>query len=340
MTADGISGAGAVTDPKPDATAPAANPPPKPDSPGAVAQPADAPAPANDAVKKPDGAKVAPAPAKPDDAGDGDPSVDVPASHPVYYEKVDIVDDDPPRLDFIKPLTAQPPPLAVRALRRQIEDVCRLVRILFQDDKTRLDKFFRQLHLTADSGLRGQTSSVEIGLDNLQDVKDSIADAYTVVRGKLWWSNVTLLALSVLYCGIGTAVFRYNLGQWPWLATAGWQTLVVAALLIPVGTMAGLFIEFIFRVNDDIPYEQLRAINPGRWKPFQRALNTTIVALIFAAILAADIIKVGVSNVLLNEFVSGKPFLSLVIGFVTGFAFPYVRDLVQQVRPVSRDAAR
>ncbi len=330
-----------MTDPKPEVLAPAANEPPKPANSGAGAQPADAPAPANDAAKKPDDGKNAQAPKKPGDGvDDGDPSVDVPASHPVYYEKVEIVDDDPPRLDFIRPLTAQPPPLAVRALRRQIEDVSRLVRILFQDDKTRLDKFFRQLHVTADSGLRGPTSSVEIGLDNLQDVKDSIADAYTIVRGKLWWSNVILLIGAILYCAIGTGLFRYNVSQWPWQTTGGWQTLVVAALLIPVGTMAGLFIEFIFRVNDDIPYEQLRAINPGRWKPFQRALNTTTVALIFAAILAADIIKVGVSNVLLNEFVSGKPFLSLVIGFVTGFAFPYVRDLVQQVRPVSRDSAR
>jgi len=30
--------------------------------------------------------------------------------------------------------------------------------------------------------------------------------------------------------------------------------------------------------------------------------------------------------------------LSLAIGFVTGFAFPYVRDLVQQFRPIRRDA--
>ena len=103
-----------------------------------------------------------------------------------------------------------------------------------------------------------------------------------------------------------------------------------------MGALAGLFTEFLFRVNDDIPYEQLRAINPGRWKPFERALNTMFIAGIFAGIPAADIIKVGVSNLLLNDFVS-KPYLLLVIGFVTGFAFPYVRDLVQRVRPVSRD---
>ena len=73
-----------------------------------------------------------------------------------------------------------------------------------------------------------------------------------------------------------------------------WQSLLLAVFLIPVGALAGLFVEFIFRVNDDIPYEQLRAINPGRWKPFERALNTVIVAFILAGILAADVIKVGV----------------------------------------------
>jgi hypothetical protein len=107
----------------------------------------------------------------------------------------------------------------------------------------------------------------------------------------------------------------------------------------PVGVLIGLFVEFIFRVSDDVPYDQLRAINPGRWKPFQRAFNTVLVAYIFAAILAVGAFQVGVASVLLNDFIDKKPELSLAIGFVTGFAFPFVRDLVQQFRPTRRDGA-
>jgi len=260
---------------------------------------------------------------------------DDPASHPVYYEAVSVADDDPSRLKFRRPPTAEAPPPAVRAMRRQVEDVSRLVRILFQDDEARRKQFVGQLKEAAESGLVGPNSNVEIGLENLQDVKDGIADAYTAIRSKLWRANLVLLGSAIACCGIASAAFLFLGAQSLWLATSGWPMYIAIGLMIFLGTMAGLFLEFIFRVNDDIPYDQLRAINPGRWKPLHRAMNTTIVAAIFAAILAAKIFQVGVGSVLLNDFVT-KSWLAVVIGFVTGFAFPYVRDLVQQVRPVSR----
>ena len=111
---------------------------------------------------------------------------------------------------------------------------------------------------------------------NLQDARESIADAYVVVRGKLWWWNVGLLGGAIAYCGFGTAALKLWGHTWLWAAATGWQAWVVVALLMPLGAMVGLFIEFV-SVDGDIPYEQLRAIDSdGRWKPFQRALNTTI----------------------------------------------------------------
>ena len=86
-------------------------------------------------------------------------------------------------------------------------------------------------------------------------------------------------------------------------------------------------------------------INPGRWKPFQRASNTIVVAYTLAAIIGLGVIDVGVGGVNLSEFIRPKdgqpikPELSFFIGFVTGFAFPYVRDLMQQVRPGKHDGA-
>ena len=146
----------------------------------------------------------------------------------------------------------------------------------------------------------------------------------------------------MVICLSGGAAVDYAAHSGAWVTPPkpgefNWVTLAMAAFWIPVGVAIGLFLEFIFRVADDIPYEQLRSINPGRWKPLQRFFNTVMVAYTFAAILALDAFQVGVANVLLNEFVDKKPFLSLAIGFVTGIAFPYVRDLVQQFRPVRRD---
>jgi hypothetical protein len=269
------------------------------------------------------------------DPGDDDAGL----ANVIYYSDVKWMEQEPPHLDFIRSKGAVTPPTGMRALRRQIEDVARLVRILFQDDAERRTKLFSLLHATAYSGLCGPNASIEIGLDNLQDVKNTIEDFYPAVRGKLWTWNLVLLAAISLVCAIAAAVERYMSEGWPWALTTVslGQAWLMAAFLIPLGTMLGLFAEFIFRVNDDIPYEQLRTINPGRWKPFQRALNTTIIAFIFAGILGGDLIKVGISSVLLNDFVKDKPWYSLTIGFVTGFAFPYVRDLVQQVRPQRRD---
>jgi hypothetical protein len=265
------------------------------------------------------------------------------AAHPPYYSEIKLeLDANPPRLEFVRAPTSPPPPADVRALRRQIEDVGRLVRILFADDRRRLEEFFKQLQLTADSGLRGTNSSVEAGLDNLQDVKNSIADAFPAVRGKIWWWNCGLLVAIVAICAAASVALYYTKGIWfPDLdeSESMWPALQLAPFLIPLGVMIGLFTEFLFRVNDDIPYEQLRAINPGRWKPIQRLFNTIIVACIFAGVLGIGAVQVGIANVLLNDFIDKKPFLSLVIGFVTGFSFPYVRDLLQQFRPVRRDAA-
>jgi hypothetical protein len=263
------------------------------------------------------------------------------AVRPAYYSEIKLeLDADPPRLDFVRAPASPPPPADVRVLRRQIEDVSRLVRILFQGDRRRLEEFFRQLQITADSGLRGENSSVEVGLDNLQDVKNSIADAFPAVRGKIWWWNFGLLLAIIALCAAASAALYYTKGIWfPDLDDGEpiWASLQLAPFLIPLGVAIGLFAEFIFRVNDDIPYEQLRAINPGRWKPVQRLFNAIIIACIFAGVLGVGAVQVGLANVLLNDFIDKKPFLSLAVGFVTGFAFPYVRDLVQQFRPARRD---
>jgi hypothetical protein len=270
--------------------------------------------------------------------GNGGQSSDA-ATHPAYYSDILYVEIDK-RLDFKRAAGPQAPPIAYRQLRRQIEDVARLVRILFQDDKARLNKFFAMLHITADSGLRGPNSSLEIGADNLQDVKDSIADEFPAVRGKIWWWNFGILVATAAVCGLAAGVLHYTTGSWiPTMqANSIWPSLKLAAFLIPLGVVIGLFVEFIFRVSDDVPYEQLRAINPGRWKPFQRAFNTVLVAYIFAGMLGVGAFQVGVASVLLNDFIDKKPELSLAIGFVSGFAFPYVRDLVQQFHPVKRES--
>ena len=266
--------------------------------------------------------------------------------HPEYYSKIELKWDEPTRLDFVlaEPQQAIPPEFS--AMIAKIEEVERLVRVLFQDDESRQKAFFIQLHQVADTGLRGKNCNPQRGLEDLQELKDSIADTFPAVREKIWRLNVRILLGVLAICGMASAVSYYFNGSWypgPGDGKSIWPVIKISAFLIPLGAVIGLFVEFIFRVGDDMPYDRLREINPGRWKPTQRVLNTIVVAYILAALIGVGVFNVGFAGTDLSEFVQGKdakpprPELSLVIGFVTGFAFAFVRDLMQQFRPAKRD---
>ena len=266
-------------------------------------------------------------------------------NHPVYYSEIELENGDQPRLDFKLARPPQPVPAKFSELRKEIEDVERLVRVLFQDDRKRLEKFFLQLHMTADTGLRGPDCSAERGAEDLQEAKDNITDEFPAVRERLWWWNFSILAGALALCGVASGIFYWysTAGDWfpyPRADSNKWPAVELSAFLIPLGVAIGLFVEFVFRLNDDVPYDKLRAVNPGRWRPLQRAINTIVVAYIFAATLGLGVVTVGVAGITLNDFIQGnpaKPELSIAIGFITGFAFPYVRDLMQQFRPTKQE---
>jgi hypothetical protein len=229
-------------------------------------------------------------------------------------------------------------------LRAKIEDVERVVRILFADEPKTRKQIFEMLYMTAWSGTRGVNYDVSIGRENLEEVRNRVADMFPVVREKLWRESIRILLLSsvglalAVAAAAGRPLFDSASHTFRNLDPAKGFAVVEAALLIPFGAAAGLFIEFVFRVNDDLTYEQLSRINPGRWKARARAANTVLVGYLFALLLGAGFVQAGFGGQQLGDFMQAdKPWMSFVVGFVTGFAFPYVRDLIQKVRPASGD---
>jgi hypothetical protein len=198
--------------------------------------------------------------------------------------------------------------------------------------------------------MRGNRYNVEGAARDLNEVKVSIADEFANVRDRIWFRNLSFVGGAAIAAIPGGALFyaaQNNLWNVPQVqidaAHPGnfvFHPAVAAALAflwIPLGAALGVFLEFMFSVDREISFEHLLEINPGRWRPAQQLLNTILTAYCFAAIMAIGAFQIGVLSVLLNEFATTKPLLSFAVGFVTGFAFPYVRDLVFKFRPVQRD---
>ncbi|MGR9500097.1 hypothetical protein ACU8OJ_25375 (plasmid) [Rhizobium leguminosarum] len=257
-----------------------------------------------------------------------------------YYEKVEFVEGPIPRIEFTRRKGSPSPPAALREFRREISDIAQLIRLVFQKDRARRTQFFKELHAVAQSGAAGHDYSVDVGLDGLEELKARIAYEFPLVRGYVWWWNFAITAFMFAVCATASAAYYWHFGVWiPDFKTdkSAEVSLMFAAFLIPLGVAVGLFAEFVLRVGDNVTYSQLNEINPGRWKPVQRAINTILIACIFSAMLAKGVFHIGVAGTLLNDFWMEDPLVSVGVGFITGFSYPFVRDILQQVRPERRE---
>lgn len=238
----------------------------------------------------------------------------------------------------------------MRNLVRDIFAVEHVVRVLFGEPKYKAARkqFFDGLLTTAKVGLSGPDYDVETGRLNLSLTQDEIADAFPVLRDALWRSYFVILVSFTLIFGLLGCILYYHLfvkhvfadhNKDLLDAVPAFPQICLALLWIPFGVPIGIFLEFIFRVGEKISYDALIAMNPGRWKPWRRTVGTLITGYVLAFILGVGAFQIGISNILLNDFISTRPWLSVAIGFVTGFTFPYVRDIVTQFKPERRDTA-
>lgn len=268
-------------------------------------------------------------------------------TRPVYFTeaRIDKV-DNPRRIDVVRGPGGEPPE-DMLALLDDINATARMVVALFARDPERRKQFFEGLDIATTSGLVGPHSSVSVGRRNLNQVKSNLVEEFPAARDRLWTSYFISLLIMLLIClPIGGAIFYASLnGHWnvPKPDAKGtFDAVVIGALAlfwIPVGAAFGIFLEFIFSVDRQIPFEGLSTINPARWRPGQQLINIVLTAWVFAFVMAVNAFQIGVMAVLLNDFASTKPYLSFLVGFITGFAFPYVRDILYKLKPTVRGAA-
>jgi hypothetical protein len=238
----------------------------------------------------------------------------------------------------------------MRDLIRDIFAVEHVIRILFGEPKYKAERkqFLKGLMTSAKAGLCGTDYDIEIGQLDLSLIQDKIADAFPMLRDALWKSYFYIVALFTLFFGpLGCILYYYLIVKHVFAdhnkalldAVPALSQICLALVWIPFGVPIGIFLEFVFRVGENVTYDGLLAINPGRWKPWRRTASTLITAYVFAFIIGVGAFQIGIGSILLNEFISTRPWLSIAVGFVTGFTFPYVRDIVTQFKPERRDAS-
>jgi hypothetical protein len=263
----------------------------------------------------------------------------------VYFREVTIITlDNPRRLNIERPNNAPDPPDSMLVLWKAIQDTARAVATLFADDAAKLKEFFEGLYIAAQTGLVGPNYSLQIGWNNLKEARDRIADEFPAVRDRYWKFHFrSLLILLIVFLPLGVTLYYASVQDlWgiPKPARGSfdlWIITILGFLWIPVGASFGIFLEFIFSVDRHVPFDKLLTINPNRWHPFQQLINTVVVAWVFAFAMGTNFFQIGVAAVLLNEFATTKPYLCFAVGFVTGFAFPYVRDIMYKLKPISQD---
>jgi hypothetical protein len=260
---------------------------------------------------------------------------------PIYYTEILLSPspENPRRLIFIADLNGPKPPDEVRALRQDFERLAHVVSVLFDKDQAQRSQLFGLIHQTADRGLRGSNTDVEDGKANLDAAREEVTEAALAVRDQrlldytqlaLRWGFPFFVLGGFLLITNGFWIVSPPTSGQSYPTSYAW---LVAACWIPAGAAFCVWGEFALRMQSGLTYETLLAMDPSRWQPKQRLLVTVGVAFIFAFLLAYDIIKIGVGTVMLNDFVTKSPALSLAVGGVTGLAFAAVRDAIFRVKP-------
>jgi hypothetical protein len=217
------------------------------------------------------------------------------------------------------------------------------VSVLFDKEREHRLEIFMMLHMAADRAFRGPGFSLEDGAANLENAKNAITDrAHTIRDQRLrsYTRYAVVLGIAPLLFGLALLLTdgfgRFPLdatGERPYGLLFNW---LLAACWIPAGATICVWAEFALRMQAGLSFDQLLNMDPSRWRPGQRVLITIGIAFILSYLLAFDVFQVGLGGILLNDFVTKQPLLSLAVGGVTGLAFVAVRDIIYQAKPVER----
>jgi hypothetical protein len=267
----------------------------------------------------------------------------VPAPAPAsagYYSTVK-TDDPPTDLFFVQVADAAPAPDDLRQLKLDLEAAAQVVVTFFRDDLDNKRRFMRLLTLAGQVGCCGPNFRVVDGRDSLESTKRQLLEEGYSKRDAVW-QTYTLYTLIVLIptALLGFAIYvasKYGVIPAP-DSKEGFPAAVaaaVAAMWIPAGAVFGVWTEFTFRTGN-LEFDRLLYFDPDRWSPIQRFTIAVMIAFLLAFVLAFNVVQIGLFGVLLNDFSGKHPEFSAAVGWVSGFSYPVVRDIIKTLQPVVR----
>ncbi len=258
-----------------------------------------------------------------------------------YYSRV-LIDEPPTDLFFERVSGAPEPPEDLRQLKLDLEGAAQSVVTFFRDDAEALLNFMERLQLAGQVGCCGPDYRIGEGKDSLESTKRQVLQKGYESRNRIWF-EYTRYTLAILLPTVvaGFAIFAastYGIylpgpdakGNFPPLVVA-----VLAALWIPAGAAFGVWTEFNFRTGN-LKFGDLLSFDPERWSSGQRFFIAVMIGYLLAFVLAFGVIQIGLLGVLLNDFTGSRPWLSGVVGWVSGFSYPVVRDIIKTLRPSVR----
>jgi hypothetical protein len=258
-----------------------------------------------------------------------------------YYSTV-IIDNPPTDLFFRQVIGAPPPPDNLRQLKLDLEAAAQVVLTFFRGHPEKKLRFMERLRLAGQIGCCGPNYRVIDGTDSLESTKRQVVEEGYEQRNAIWYTytRFTLLILvpTAVAGFIAYIASTYGFRLPPPDAKEGFApavTAVIAAFWIPAGAAFGVWTEFNFRTAS-LTFTDLLYFDPERWAPGQRFFIAIMIGFLLAFVLAFKIVQIGLFGILLNEFSGKHPEFSGAIGWVSGFAYPVVRDIIKTLRPTVR----
>jgi hypothetical protein len=115
-------------------------------------------------------------------------------------------------------------------------------------------------------------------------------------------------------------------------------TLLQTVLWMLVGNCLGI-VFFAFVRNLEIRFDQLSKFDPAKLEPWLRFCLVAVTTAIFAVLLGAGVLQVGIGGKLLNDFIS-NPLICIVVGVLAGYSDTAITALLTgALRPDTKTQA-